>query len=61
MNSDVRRLVEDLEKLLASSSNNEEADRLAQRAVFAFVGRVSLREAGYAPLDEILPIIKEER
>jgi hypothetical protein len=61
MNSDVQRLVEDLEKLLASGSNNEEAERLAQRALFAFVGRVSLREAGYAPVDEILPIMKEGR
>src|SRR5688500_13228639 len=61
MNSDVQRLVEDLERLLASSSNSEEVERRAQRALLAFVGRISLREGGYAPVDEILPILKEGR
>jgi hypothetical protein len=61
MNSNVQRLVEDLERLLASSSNSEEVERRAQRALLAFVGRISLREAGYAPLEEILPIMKEGR
>ena len=61
MNSDVQRLVEDLEELLASSSNSEEVEGRAQRALLAFVGRISLREAGYAPVDEILSIMKEAR
>jgi hypothetical protein len=61
MNSDVVRRVEDLEKLLASSSNSEEAERLAQRELFAFVGRIGLHEVGCASLNKSLPLLKEGR
>jgi hypothetical protein len=58
----VERLLNELTRLLESNAGKEDdLRRDSQRYVAAFIGRVVLREAGYAPHEEILPVLQEAR
>ena len=60
MNGDVTRLAEDLRRHLDSVQGDDLAVRL-RWAVAAFIGRVAIRDNGYAPREEMLPAFKEGR
>jgi hypothetical protein len=60
MNGDVTRLAEDLRRHLDTAQGDDLAIRL-RWAVAAFIGRVATRENGYAPAEEMLPVLKEGR
>jgi hypothetical protein len=60
MSGDVTRLAEDLRRHLGSAQGEDLAIRL-RWAVAAFIGRVAVRENGYAPAEEMLPVLKEGR
>lgn len=60
MNGEVTRLAEDLRRHLDSVQGDDLAVRL-RWAVAAFIGRVAIRDNGYAPREEMLPAFKEGR
>lgn len=60
MNGDVTRLAEDLRRHLDTAQGDDLAVRL-RWAVAAFIGRVAIRDDGYAPKEEMLPAFKEGR
>jgi hypothetical protein len=60
MSGDVTRLAEDLRRHLDSAQGEDLAIRL-RWAVAAFIGRVVTRGDGYAPAEDILPLLKDGR
>jgi len=60
MNGDVTRLAEDLRRYLDSAQGDDLAVRL-RWAVAAFIGRVAIREDGYAPAADMLPAFQAGR
>src|SRR5688572_1831663 len=59
--SHVDRLLSELTTLLNSNPTEDDLKRNAQLYLAAFIGRVALRDAGYAPLEEIMPVFQDAR